>query len=261
MPPAPPPSGSKRWLFTAWTLRALAGLGVGRLALVAADDDWTQVARLELANYALSRAAGAPPDIFCATRGTKEGGCHCWNDQCNPMTNGNDCNEPVTCLIYSTQDDGNLLYAKLNASQDVHQTLSNWSVPAEMVQSFDLALLTENATFTTFDFTVNSATSHFEAHVGTARLYQEERFLGYTYGKSDADLVQPYCRTVKAGDCHGTQRGQHPRGYRTDEITRIEAGVASTAFKTAASKAAPPVAEEPHGGSEANFPEQKISFV
>lgn len=220
----------------------LAGAGVPLFAAAddgVVDDDWTQLARLSLANYALSKAAGAPTDVFCATRGTKENGCHCWNAQGNPTTNGGDCNSPITCLIYTTQDDGNLYVAKLNTSDEVNKTLSSWSVPPDMVTGFDLALLTENATFTTFDFVLNPATAHYEAHVGTARLHQGQRFIGYTYGKSDGDLVQPYIRTVKAGDCHGTMRGQHPRGYRTDELNRIREGLGSTAFKTAASKAAP----------------------
>jgi len=50
----------------------------------------------------------------------------------------------------------------------------------------------------------------------------------------DGDLVQPYKRTVRAGDCHGTQRGQKKRGYKSDEIDKIRGGLASAAFKKAA---------------------------
>lgn len=209
--------------------------------LASAQEDWVQLARLNLANYALTKAGGAPSDVFCSKKGKKEAGCHCWNEAGKPETDGDDCNSPTGCLVYSTKSDGNLSYAKLNASDDLSKTLSGWSVPSDMVKAFELALLTENATFTTFDFTLNPGNAKYEAHVGTARLHEAQRFLGYTFGKSDGDLVQPKIRTSKvpAGDCHGTTRGMKDRGYTDDELDAIRKTLASTAFKKAASQAQP----------------------
>lgn len=215
----------------------------GRLDLLHAthDDDWTELARLTLANYALTKADGAPPNVFCSKKGHKAKSCHCWNFKGNPEDDGDghDCDVPTGCLVYSTKNDGNLSYAKLNSSDDIHTILSDWSVPPNMTKSFDLALLTENATFTTFDFTLNPGAANYEAHVGTARLYQGERFIGYTYGKSKAELIEPEIRTAKTGDCHG-QNGKK-RGFNEDELNKIREALASAAFKTAAKKAQPVV--------------------
>lgn len=203
--------------------------------LVASQDDWIQLARLTLANYALTKADGAPPDVVCSKKGSKPKSCHCWSFNGKPGQEDNYCDSPTGCLIYSTKDDGNLSYAKLNSSDDVHKVLASWSVPPKMSKNFDLAMLTDNSTFTTFDFTVEPDVGKYEAHVGTARLHEGKRFIGYTYGRSNASLIEPMIRKTKPGDCHG-QNEKH-RGFTTEEIEKIRAGLASQAFKTAARKA------------------------
>lgn len=59
---------------------------------------------------------------------------------------------------------------------------------------------------------------------------------GYVEGKADGDMVQPYVRHVKPGDCHGTTRGMKERGYTDDEVARINQGLQSYAYKEAAKK-------------------------
>jgi len=205
------------------------------VSLGAADDpDWIQLARLSMSNYALVKAEGSPPDVFCSKKGSKPNGCHCWNDKGKATSDGDDCSSPTGCLIYDTKDNGSIHFMNLSSGEDLQKTLTQWAVPSGMVKLFEVALLTENATFTTFAFTVNPKTAHYEAHVGTARLHQGQRFLGYVYGIADGDLVQPYKRSVRAGDCHGTMRGQKPRGYTSDEIDKLRGGLASAAFKKAA---------------------------
>merc|ERR1712025_1254146 len=86
---------------------ALAWLFSG--ACLVAADDWDQLARQTLANYALSKANGAPSDVFCSKEGKQEDSCLCWNPKGKPEI-GKDCNDPYTCLIYKTSDDGNFTY-------------------------------------------------------------------------------------------------------------------------------------------------------
>ena len=78
--------------------------------------------------------------------------------------------------------------------------------------------------------------AHFEAHIGSLRKDPASNllYLGYTFGTTDAQLIQPYKRTVKGGDCHGTTRGQIARGFTNLEVAKIDQGLEAYAFKKAA---------------------------
>lgn len=119
-------------------------------------------------------------------------------------------------------------------------TLGQWGVPSSFNQEFNVAALTSSADFKTFDFTLNGTQAHFEAHVGSLRKDPASNllYLGYTFGTTDASLIEPMRRTVKQGDCHGTDRGQISRGFTSIEVAEIDLGLEAYAFKKAATNLA-----------------------
>ena len=199
--------------------------------------DWIRLLKLSLQNYALAKAGSAPAGFVCSNRGVKPMGCHCWNAQGNPMLNGNDCDQPMGCLMYAATDTGAFHFDGVNQSQYVAR-LGQWGVPSSMMTDFKAAALTSSADFKTFDFTEDGTTGTYVAHVGSVRLDSNTSkiYVGYTFGNAVGSLVKPMVRHVHAGDCHGTQRGMVPRGFTSDEITRINQGLQAEAFKKAASQ-------------------------
>jgi len=111
-----------------------------------------------------------------------------------------------------------------------------WGVPSDMLKMFQDAAAFESADFSTFNLDVNDHHAHFSAHIGALRKYQGRIYLGHVYGQCDGDMVQPYVRHVKPGDCHGTTRDMKKRGYTDDEIATIDKGLKSYAYKEAAKR-------------------------
>jgi len=204
--------------------------------LAATDEEWVTIARFELANYALNEASDAPVGVYCTRKGKEPKSCHCWNPKGHPEEGGSACDEPTGCLIYTTSNDGKLTYGKVNSTTEVRGLLEQWNVPPNMTTNFNLALLTENATFTTFDFVLKSELGHYEAHVGTARLNQGEYFVGYVFGNASGDLISPRKR-VTPSPCRGEK--QKKRGFTDDEIDEIVKGLGAVAFSKAADTAQP----------------------
>lgn len=206
--------------------------------------DWVPLLELTLANYALSRANTAPDHFQCTTEGKDHDSCKCWDKHGNAL-DGDDCHEPKDCLMYENPDTkGFFNFTKIaNTTAALHQALSKWSVPSDMHSAFDAAALVESATFTTFHLDVKDSKAHFDAHVGTVRNYQGSFYVGYTWGSSDGDMVQPYSR-------HNIFDGAAPvsdpsvvvckffkmekRDYTDDEIEEINNGLQSFAYKKAA---------------------------
>lgn len=211
------------------------------LLAVRAGADWVNELRLTLANYALSKAADPPTGFLCDTIGKKHNSCHCWNDKGEPEHHqtDDDCHMPAKCLMYSYKTDGNFHFSNISTNASVHNLLSSWGVPTGMYKEFDAAALVESADFAAFHLDINDHKAHFDAHVGTLRKWQGTIFLGYLFGKCDGDMVQPYKRTVKTGDCHGTNRGQKERGYTDKEVAMINEGLQAYAYKAAAKRVPP----------------------
>lgn len=209
------------------------------LLVVNACADWVNELRLTLANYALTRAVNPPNGFLCDTIGKKHDSCHCWNDKGEPEHHqtDDDCHMPPQCLMYSSKTDGNFHFSNISANASAHSLLNSWSVPADMYKQFDAAALVESADFAAFHLDINDHKARFDAHVGTLRKWQGTLFIGYLFGKCDGDMVQPYKRTVHAGDCHGTTRGQKKRGYTNEEVAMINAGLQAYAYKEAAKHA------------------------
>lgn len=200
--------------------------------------------KLSLQNYALAKADSVPDGFVCTTVGAKHHSCHCWNDDGTPCQDGSDCGDdpccdvPNGCLMYKNPGlggDFRFVPNPINVS-DLDSTLGQWGVPDKFAQEFHVAALTSSADFKTFDFLLNHTQAHFEAHIGSLRKDPASNllYLGYTFGTTDAQLIQPYKRTVRGGDCHGTTRGQIARGFTNLEVAKIDQGLEAYAFKKAA---------------------------
>eukprot|EP00939_MAST-03C_sp_MAST-3C-sp1_P003022 g3022.t1 len=215
-----------------------------------AKGDWVNEMRLTLANYALSKAAYTPDGFVCAQKGTKHDSCHCWNEKGHPASSqtDDDCHMPPQCLAYSVTNDGGFNFTSLADPKDLDHVLGSWGVPSEMYSAFEAASLVESATFGAFEFSVKTGDKgSVQAFVGTCRKFNGTVQVGWTFGNSEGNLVQPYKRDtheVPAGDCHGTTRGMKKRGYTTDEITFLNDALLSYAFKKAATKAQPTMTED-----------------
>lgn len=209
--------------------------------LVGAEADWVNELRLTLANYALRKAVNPPDGFKCTVKGKHPNGCHCWSPSGSPAERqtDDDCHMPPQCLMYSATTSGNFSFTNISLQANLHEQLAAWNVPAKMYQSFDAAAAVESANFAAFDLDVNDHKAHYSANVGTLRKWQGSLYLGYVSGRCDGEMVQPYKRTVRPGDCHGTNRGQKERGYTNAEIAMINDGLQAYAYKEAAKEAQP----------------------
>ncbi len=168
-------------------------------SLEASDPDWVKVLKLSLANLALSRANTKPEGFKCSSKGTDNKNCNCWNDHGDPQEWKDLCHEPKECLMYNEDDSGYFNFTQLPEGNDtLHQTLSEWGVPEDMVKDFDAAALVQSADFSSFHFEVKEGDKgHFDAHVGSLRNYNGSIYVGYVSGTTDGDLVQIYERHQK----------------------------------------------------------------
>lgn len=213
--------------------------------------DWVNELRLTLANYALSKATNPPNGFVCSVIGKKHDSCHCWNEKGKPASGqtDEDCHMPPQCLAYEEpKSTGAFKWTELDSIDKLQDTLSSWGVPTDMFSTFHAAALVESANFAAFQLTVKTGDKGIvDAHVGTARKYNNTYQLGWVHGNAVADLVQPYVRDkheVPPGDCHGTKRGMKKRGYTNDELAMINDGLIAYAFKEAAKEAQPSVMTE-----------------
>ena len=201
---------------------------------------WVPLLKLSLQNYALAKADSVPTGFVCTKVGKKHKSCSCWGTVGKPRQHSNDCDSPNGCLMYSDPSEGgSFQFADHPITDDkLVATLNSWAVPGELQKEFQMAALTSSADFKTFDFKVAGHTGKFTAHVGSLRKDPTSNllYLGYTFGTVTGKLITPEVRHVKHGDCHGTDRDQKERGFTSEEIAKINAGLQAYAFKTAASK-------------------------
>jgi hypothetical protein len=248
---------------SAWNLGGDGGV-------IFAHAKWTDEVRYTLANYAYYKAANLPSDFLCSYRGKAAECCHCWNTKGKHSSgqSKDECNSPPKCLAYGVKHKGNLKYKELKPGEEnkVVSLVKSWKVPKALYKDFEMAVLFDSTTFAAFSTTVKSSKKSVgkaSAHIGAARRDPSGKiFVGYVGGEATGDLITPRQRTASAGKCYcqysrcsRSHRPGYPcpgndytttydfaagtkkRGFRTDELLKINNGLLSYAFAQAANTA------------------------
>ena len=213
---------------------------------------------MTLANYAYLKAATPPSDFVCTYKGNLAEGCGCWNSKGNKNSGQkySHCDQPPNCLAYDVSHSGGFHSGVLSNAKQVDGALKAWGVPKDMYGDFHAAVMFDSSTFVAFSTTLAPKEGKVEAHVGSARRDPSGKiFLGWVYGKSKGNLIQPRKRFVGAGKCDrlcevkrcsksgrctttlNPECGTKKRGFRSEEIAAINAGLFAYAFAEAANTA------------------------
>ena len=220
--------------------------------------DWTDELRMTLANYAYYKTATLPRDFLCTYKGNLAQGCNCWNSKGdkNSAQDKGGCDQPPKCMAYDVSHDGTFRSGVLRKAKDVDGALKAWGVPKAMHGDFQAAVLFDSSTFVAFSTELVDSTGRVEAHVGSARRDPSGKiFLGWVYGKANANLIEPRKRVVGSGDCehrciqkiwsksgtstikYNPECGTKKRGFRSEELAAINEALFAYAFAEAANMA------------------------